>query len=45
MSTVKEFELIPNEFNRVAKVNMKIVSLARTANRISSINEIIQQQT
>lgn len=44
LSTVREFELIPNEYNRVAKVNMEIVSLARTADKISSLDEQTQQQ-
>jgi hypothetical protein len=44
LSTVREFEIIENEYNRVAKVNMEIVSLARSADRISSLDEITQKQ-
>ncbi len=44
LSTVREFELINNQMNRVAKVNMEIVSLARHAERVSSLDELTQQQ-
>jgi len=42
LSTVRKFKLLPNPLNRVAKVNMEIVSLERTANRISMTSEDTQ---
>lgn len=44
LSSVREFVLVENQFNRVAKVNMEIVSLARLAQDISSIDEFTQKQ-
>lgn len=35
LSSVKKFSLIPNPLNRIAKVNMEIVSLCRYATRVS----------
>lgn len=35
LDTVRKFKLIPHEQNRVAKVNMEIISLERLANNIS----------
>lgn len=42
LSTVKKFKLLPNDFNRVVKVNMEIISLERTANKISMTSEETQ---
>ncbi len=44
LNSVKKFRLIPHEHNRVAKVNMEIVSLERYANTISSLDAETQQQ-
>lgn len=44
LDTVREFVLIPHEYNRVAKVNMEVVSLYRLANRISMLDVPTQQQ-
>lgn len=35
--TVKKFKLVPNNFNKVVKVNMEIISLERYANRMSML--------
>ena len=35
LDTIRKFKLIPHEKNRVAKVNMEIISLQRLANNIS----------
>jgi hypothetical protein len=44
LNSVRKFKLIPHEDNRVAKVNMEIVSLTRTANNISVLSiETIQK--
>lgn len=40
--TVKKFKLDPSPFNRVAKVNMEIVSLERYANRVSMLDQDTQ---
>ena len=42
--TVRKFVLVPHEHNRVAKVNMEVVSLYRLANRISMLDVPTQQQ-
>jgi len=38
LKTVREFELIPHKHNRVAKVNMEIISLLRAADNVSSMD-------
>lgn len=38
INTVRKFRLIPHKDNRVAKVNMEIISLERYANRVSSLD-------
>ena len=42
LSTVRKFTLLPSLYNRVVKVNMEIVSLERTANRISMTSQQTQ---
>lgn len=44
LSSVREFVLVENQYNRVAKVNMEIVSLARYAEGVASLDEQTQQQ-
>lgn len=44
IDSVREFELIEHEHNRVARVNMETVSLARYAEDISSLDEQTQFQ-
>ena len=39
INTVRKFKLIPHKNNRVAKVNMEIISLQRYAERVASIDE------
>ncbi|MDR5591121.1 hypothetical protein [Christiangramia sp. SM2212] len=38
INTVKKFKLISHKYNKVAKVNMEIISLERYANNVSSID-------
>ncbi len=42
ITTVKKFKLEPSPFNKVAKVNMEIVSLERYANRVSNLDQNAQ---
>jgi hypothetical protein len=39
LSTVKRFQLRPHPLNRVAKVNMEIISLERYASRVSMLDQ------
>lgn len=42
LTTVRKFKLLENPYNRIVKVNMEIVSLERTANRISMTSQETQ---
>jgi hypothetical protein len=42
INTVRKFKLEPSPLNRVVKVNMGIISLLRTANRVSMIDQNTQ---
>lgn len=44
LSTVRKFKLLSDPFNRVVKVNMEIVFLERTANRISMTGQETQNK-
>jgi hypothetical protein len=44
LDNIKKFKIEENQFNRVVKVNMELVSWERTANRISSLNQDVEEQ-
>lgn len=44
ISSVRKFKLIPHSYNKVAKVNMEIVSLERYANNVSIIDSQTQDR-
>jgi hypothetical protein len=44
LDCVKKFKLKENQFTRIVKVNMELVSWERTANRISSLDHNTEEQ-